>query len=68
MKIIEKYEDMDYLPKDINEMHEFFWYWYPNEISWKELKEINIDLYCRLQNMGLALILSGKIKSINLKE
>lgn len=54
-------------PKTIEEMEQFFWDYFPHEISWKEVHEINPDLYCRLQNVGQVLVLHGKLESIYLK-
>jgi len=45
------------------EMENFFWANYPQEINWGELKEANPELYCKLQNVGRALVLLGKLQS-----
>jgi hypothetical protein len=46
----------------LDEAEEFFWEWYPHEISWSELKESNPELWCKLQNLGQALVLAGRLK------
>ncbi len=42
--------DMDYKPKTLEEIKQFYWHWYPHEITFFELKEINPELYCKLKN------------------
>lgn len=44
-----------------------FWNDYPHEIDWFELKEINPELWCRLQNIGQALVLNNRLLAAYLK-
>lgn len=56
------------MTKKIDELEKFFWDNYPHETSWGELKEVNAELWCSLQNIGQMLVLAGKLKSTYLGE
>lgn len=52
---------------EIEKLEAFFWENYPHEITWKELEEVNPEIFCQLQNIGQVLVLNGKLKSAYLK-
>lgn len=56
-----KYDDLYFVPADLDEMEGFFWHWYPHEISWSELQKINARLYAKLQKLGKELVADGRL-------
>lgn len=52
----------------LDNLEKEFWENYPHELSWPELKEININLYARLLNIGQILILNNRLNGKYLPE
>lgn len=48
---------------NLKELEKYFWDNYPHEISWSELREINSEAYCKLQNIGQILVLNNLLNS-----
>lgn len=63
----DRYEDHDYIPTGLDDAEAYFWHWFPHEVSWAELHEANAELYAKLQNLGQALVLAGRLKGTELK-
>ena len=45
----------------LERLEDYFWEYFPHEIAWNELKEINLELYNELQKIGHTLVLNGRL-------
>lgn len=60
-------QEMEKMKELLDALEIEFWNDYPHEIDWFELKEINPELWCRLQNIGQALVLNNRLLAAYLK-
>jgi hypothetical protein len=43
------FDHLDEIKAERLSLEEYYWEWHPHEISWLELKEINVDIYRELK-------------------
>ncbi len=43
-------------------LEEAFWEFYPNETTWSEFKQCNLELYYAMQIIGRRLVQLGRVK------
>jgi hypothetical protein len=54
--------------KKWDDLEKRFWEFYPHETSWAEFRKFSPELYCEIQNIGMALVLLGRIKTRDMND